>query len=721
MSNSPVLGLTLMSASQAQKETVFNEFLIAMDSLFRGSVLSASLNTPPASPNPGDAYIVAPGGTGLWSGQDNNVAYYFNGWQFVIPPLKLRLYDVATSLFMTFQGGTTNWTVDPVSTVSVLDDLTNVTGAPTDGQVLTWFNAAGKWEPKTPAFTGPLSGLSDVNVAEGAGINGWALAWNQATGKWTPQQFITAIPAVDFLGLPDVVSTDAQNGWVLVYDAAGPKAQFVPITTLTTVPSLGNVGDVAYPTGGASAIPAGAGLLWNGAAWAPSTAVMAYKVVGIQDGPGSYVGKAGDLIRVNAVETGWEYVSPAAALGSSFSLADLNDVTVAEGAAINGYALTWNNAAAKWEPTLIATGATALSGLSDVAVTEGSAINGDVLAWNESTTKWQPIGLSLVAFSGHYADLSGAPALATVATSGEYSDLAGAPVIPSNSSFSLAGLADVNITEGLAISGYVLTWNEAAQKWQAAAPASAGATALSSLTDVSIPTEGSGIDGYALVWNNTAGKWEPAQLAAVAKSGAFSDLTGAPAIPTNASFSLSGLGDVSVSEGSAINGYLLSWSNSAGKWVPVAPTAAGATALAALTDVAESSPTNNQQLVYSGSAGKWENVSQPVGISVSITGLMQNGEILLQYLPPVALQIPAGASGSFAKAASAATAATTVKIMQNGTQIGTIAWAASATVGVITISNNVNLAAGDSLQLIAPATADTTLANIGVTLSATRS
>ena len=73
---------------------------------------------------------------------------------------------------MTFQGGSTHWTDDPISTVSVLDDLTNVTGAPTDGQVLTWVNAAGKWEPETPAFTGPLSGLSDVNVAEGAGIDG---------------------------------------------------------------------------------------------------------------------------------------------------------------------------------------------------------------------------------------------------------------------------------------------------------------------------------------------------------------------------------------------------------------------------------------------------------------------------------------------------------------------------------------------------------------------
>ena len=44
MSNSPILGLTLMSASQAQKEVVFNNFLIAMDALFRGSVLDTTLS-----------------------------------------------------------------------------------------------------------------------------------------------------------------------------------------------------------------------------------------------------------------------------------------------------------------------------------------------------------------------------------------------------------------------------------------------------------------------------------------------------------------------------------------------------------------------------------------------------------------------------------------------------------------------------------------------------
>ena len=66
MPNTPNLNLTMMSASQAQKEVVFNQAIIAFDALFKGSVIDVTLTNPPATPNPGDAYIVAAGGGGAW-------------------------------------------------------------------------------------------------------------------------------------------------------------------------------------------------------------------------------------------------------------------------------------------------------------------------------------------------------------------------------------------------------------------------------------------------------------------------------------------------------------------------------------------------------------------------------------------------------------------------------------------------------------------------------
>jgi len=70
----------------------------------------------------------------------------------------------------------------------------------------------------------------------------------------------------------------------------------------------------------------------------------------------------------------------------------------------------------------------------------------------------------------------------------------------------LSALADVNVTKGVGIDGYSLTWNNTAGKWEATAPSST-TTSLSALTDVTV-SEGSGIDGFLLSWNNTAGKWE---------------------------------------------------------------------------------------------------------------------------------------------------------------------------------------------------------------------
>ena len=63
--------------------------------------------------------------------------------------MKLTVYSIAQSAYYTYQGTGTNWTENPASTPSVLGDLTNVSAAsPSDGQVLTWVLADGKWEPK---------------------------------------------------------------------------------------------------------------------------------------------------------------------------------------------------------------------------------------------------------------------------------------------------------------------------------------------------------------------------------------------------------------------------------------------------------------------------------------------------------------------------------------------------------------------------------------------
>ena len=480
MSTSPVLGLTLMSASQAQKETVFNEFLIAMDALFKGSVLSAALSAPPGSPAEGDAYIVGVTATGAWNGWDNQIVFYFNGWQLIVPPMKIMLYDVATSQFLQFQGGTLTggsflWDVIPASAVVVLNDLSNVSGTPTNGQVLTWSSSAMKWQPATPSFTSPLSALSDVNVTEGNGIDGFALVYNQAEAKWIAQ----ALPTGTLLGLSDVVSTGAGAGWVLVYNPSGPGAHFVNPSLLSSVASLANIGDVTYGAG----LTVGDIMQWNGTQWSPA-------VIG------------------------------------SLSLMGLSDTDIAvEDVTINGCALVYNSTVHKWVPDLLTSGSTALSSLSDVNVTEGSGIDGYAFTWHNATAKWVATQLAAVATSGAYSDLSGRPSLAAVATSGAYADLTGTP-----------------------------------------------------------------------------------SLASVALSGAYADLTGKPTIPGNGSFNLASLGDTSITTGSGVDGYVVYWDNTAGKF-KLKVVSGGSSTLASDTDVTITTPSNKDLLAYDTSSTKWKNAS----------------------------------------------------------------------------------------------------------------
>ena len=565
MPNTPILNLPLMTTSQAQKEVVFNELAIAFDALFKGSVLDTTLTTPPGSPAAGDAYIIPAGATGAWNGNTGKVAFYCNGWQFVNASLKMRLYSVAQSEFFVYQS-TNTWTAEPASTVSVLNDLTNVSGVPTNGQVLQFSTGDNKWRPWTIAFPAlALSALSDVNVTEGSGIDGKALAWNNADAHWEPMTVLKTAPPL--LTLPDVVATGAADGMLLAYGSTAgplgsPALHFVAPSSLISVSALNQVGDVSYPVGGPPAITVGAGLVWNGAAWAPSTSAPTYAVENLSDGPGAMAAKAHYFVRVAASETAWEYLDPTTVVGI-----------------------------------------TSLSALTDVSVAEGAGIDGHVLAWNNGATKWEPLTISAVAVSGHYADLTGTPALATVAASGAYADLTGKPTVPTNASFSLSALGDVHTT-GLT-NNQVLAWNAGDGRWENQTPG-AGYSTLASLTDVNV-AEGAGINGKALIWNQGDGKWEAGSVGTaitVANNGTN---------VTTAATTLNFVGATSIT-------------NSGGDVTITLPTGGGGSGtLAGDTDVAISALADNQILSYSATAGKWVNAT------FSSSNLTPTVPVVVQY------------------------------------------------------------------------------------------
>jgi len=154
-------------------------------------------------------------------------------------------------------------------------------------------------------------------------------------------------------------------------------------------------------------------------------------------------------------------------------------------------------------------------------------------------------------------------------------------------------------------------------------------------------------------------------------------------------------------------------------WVGLAT--GGATAFTGLSDVPAS---------YSGAGGKAVEVNagatalvfstKPFDVSAFAPGVGTNNQILLRIKLARAVTFPSGASLSLAAASANATGSTTFTLKKNGTSFATVNFAAGAAVGTWTQAADAVFAAGDLLEIDGPATADATLANVGITLAGVR-
>lgn len=140
-------------------------------------------------------------------------------------------------------------------------------------------------------------------------------------------------------------------------------------------------------------------------------------------------------------------------------------------------------------------------------------------------------------------------------------------------------------------------------------------------------------------------------------------------------------------------------------WVagPIAPASVG-TAGQVLTSNASNSPV-------------W--ADKVYEIALSITAVPPANTIFLTFVGTVSWSLPLNLTGSMARTSTTATGATSLLIKKNGTQIGTINFAAGATSGTFTFATATSFVAGDILTIVAPSTPDTTLANVGITLKGT--
>ncbi len=105
MSETPLLGLPILDAAQAQKHVTHNEALLLLDAAVHLSVVSRAIAVPPPTPAEAERYLVAAAPTGAWAGQAGKLAIAQAGaWVFVTPRTGWRAWIVDEEQFLIYDG-----------------------------------------------------------------------------------------------------------------------------------------------------------------------------------------------------------------------------------------------------------------------------------------------------------------------------------------------------------------------------------------------------------------------------------------------------------------------------------------------------------------------------------------------------------------------------------------------------------------------------------------
>lgn len=106
-------------------------------------------------------------------------------------------------------------------------------------------------------------------------------------------------------------------------------------------------------------------------------------------------------------------------------------------------------------------------------------------------------------------------------------------------------------------------------------------------------------------------------------------------------------------------------------------------------------------------------------VGVFVQDVAAAGETVLRFVAPRAFTLPASLTGSRASAATAATGEAVFSLKKAGVEFGTATFAASGTTATFAAASETSFAAGDVLTIVAPASADATLADISIVLNGT--
>jgi hypothetical protein len=110
----------------------------------------------------------------------------------------------------------------------------------------------------------------------------------------------------------------------------------------------------------------------------------------------------------------------------------------------------------------------------------------------------------------------------------------------------------------------------------------------------------------------------------------------------------------------------------------------------------------------------------PYDLLVFFPGTQDDGQLLLELVFVRDVGFPEDLAGSEAYAGTAPAAAAVMKLLKNDVEVGTVTFAMGSQTGTFDLAGGALFAAGDRLAVTAPATADTTLADVALGLKGVR-
>lgn len=163
----PRLRLAQLVSLQELNAVTWNEALAQLDTLIDLYLLGRDVDTPPANPADGDAWLIGSVPTGAWSGYAGKIAVCLDGaWRFHAPFNGLRAYVDGTLIVFT-PAGWKDVVAKPIS-FSAYTNFDNyiAAGTPTKVQFNNDdFNDAGAFSPSANSFTAPADGIYAFGVS----------------------------------------------------------------------------------------------------------------------------------------------------------------------------------------------------------------------------------------------------------------------------------------------------------------------------------------------------------------------------------------------------------------------------------------------------------------------------------------------------------------------------------------------------------------------------